>query len=201
MKACIIQARMGSTRLPGKVLLPLNGWTVLEEVVCRCWQIPGIDTVVVATPDDEIERVIGNHCWVIRGPEHDVLYRYVIAARATQADVIMRITADCPLISPQLCGAVLDALPGYDYASNVHPRTFPRGYDCEVFTADVLERANVESEDREHVTTWMLTAPIKRNNVSAPWKMDGRLTLDTPEDYATICAAFGHGPYECLQAA
>jgi len=201
MNVCIIQARMGSARLPGKVMLPLNGHTVISEVVARCWQIPGIDLVVVATPDDVIEKEIGSVCKVVRGPEHDVLSRYVKAARETDAKVIMRITADCPLLCPELCGLVLNALPGHDYASNVEPRTFPQGYDCEAFTFETLYRAGMESDEREHVTTWMRSADIKRVNVRAPFKMEGRLTLDTEDDYRVICAAFGHEPYQCLRAA
>src|SRR5687768_17376619 len=102
MKVCIIQARMGSTRLPGKVLLPLNGHTVIREVVTRCRQIAGIDTVCVATPDHKIGDAIDGLCHVVYGPENDVLKRYAIAAELTNASVIMRITADCPLLSPQL---------------------------------------------------------------------------------------------------
>jgi spore coat polysaccharide biosynthesis protein SpsF len=197
-KVCIIQARMGSTRLPGKVLLPLNGHTVIREVVTRCWAIPGIDLVCVATPDWKIADTIDGICHVVFGSEHDVLGRYELAARMTHADVVMRITADCPLLSPQLCGAVLADLGDADYISNVHPRTFPQGYDCEVFTRETLEMARrwAEDGDHEHVTTWMLRAPIERKNFAGQWHLDGRLTLDTEDDYRVICAAFGHQPYE-----
>ena len=194
---------MGSTRLPGKVLLPLNGHTVIREVITRCQKIPGIDEVCVATPDHKIADTIDGLCHVVFGPEHDVLKRYVIAAVMTNASIVMRITADCPLLSPQLCGAVLDHLGDADYCSNVHPRTFPQGMDCEVFTREILKRAHREAlpTDREHVTTWMLRSPIKRSNLASPWKLDGRLTLDTEDDYRTICAAFGHAPFERLCAA
>lgn len=193
MKAVIVQARMGSRRLPGKVLLPLNGHTVLEEVLTRCRRI-GADMVVCAIPFSDSEaltrvamRVADK---VFCGQEADVLGRFVGAANHIGADVVMRITADCPLICPALCAEVLSKVPEYDYASNVHPRTFPKGLDCEAFTIEALRQAHLYSDEREHVTTWMLKAPIRRTNVASPWKLEGRLTLDTWEDYQTIWASF-----------
>lgn len=206
---CIVQARIGSTRLPGKVLLPLNGHTVIGEVLNRCLKIPGVDEVICALPetngDDSffLSLTANDYCKIVFGSEHDVLGRYFEAATDARAGIVMRITGDCPLICPELCGAVLSKLKTTkaDYASNVWPRTFPKGMDCEAFTMDVLKKAYRESTEREHVTTWMLNADIKRVNVENPWKLDGRLTLDTADDYAVICAAFGHKPYECLRAA
>jgi spore coat polysaccharide biosynthesis protein SpsF (cytidylyltransferase family) len=198
---CIVQARVGSKRLPGKVLLPLNGHTVIGEVLSRCRKIPGIDEVVLAVPDtkenEPLARLAGQGLSVHCGSEHDVLDRYCTAALG-RANVVMRITADCPLISPELCGAVLSKLLGEraDYASNIEPRTFPQGLDCEVFTWDLLDRAFKYRPD-EHVTTWMRIAPgVKRVYVTNPWTIEGRLTLDTEDDYRTICAYFGHKPYE-----
>lgn len=140
---------------------------------------------------------------VSRGPEHDVLTRYRMAAEAFSADVIMRITADCPLLSPELCGQVLKALnkANADYASNIEPRTFPKGFDCEVFTMETLQKADAASKEREHVTTWMRESEIKRVNVKSPWPLDGRLTLDTWDDYVTICHSFGQEPVEYLRVA
>lgn len=204
---CVVQARLNSTRLPAKVLLPLNGRTVISEVIERCYQIPGVDQVVCSIPtkDHELADHVAKFCAIASGPEHDVLHRYYRAAYIHDADIIMRVTGDCPLISPDLCGAVLARLKskGADYASNVHPRTFPHGMDCEVFTWDTLERAELEAreDEREHVTTWMLRADIKRANLESPWKIEGRLTLDTETDYKSICAYFGHQPYQRLQAA
>jgi spore coat polysaccharide biosynthesis protein SpsF (cytidylyltransferase family) len=131
---------------------------------------------------------------VYRGHEYDVLSRYLGAARAYDADIIMRVTGDCPLISPSLCADVLAALKGNDYASNILPRTFPKGFDCEVFTMGTLQAADIHTVDneREHVTPWMQRADIRRANVANKWKLDGRLTLDTEDDYRTIRAAFGH---------
>jgi spore coat polysaccharide biosynthesis protein SpsF (cytidylyltransferase family) len=136
----------------------------------------------------------------------DVLTRYRQAAEASGAGIIMRITADCPLLSPELCATVLRKLvkTKADYASNVEPpRTFPKGFDCEVFTIRTLRRADEEAapNEREHVTTWMQRADIKRASVKSPWPLDGRLTLDTWDDYVTICAAFGHEPHSSLRAA
>lgn len=130
------------------------------------------------------------------------------AAELHNADLVMRITGDCPLISPELCGAVLQKLKDEtaDYASNIDPRTFPQGMDCEVFTMELLKWAAATSshpEDREHVTPMMRRPSeyIKRVNVASPWRMDGRLTLDTEDDYRVICAAFGHEAYHDLRAA
>jgi spore coat polysaccharide biosynthesis protein SpsF (cytidylyltransferase family) len=140
---------------------------------------------------------------VYAGPEDDVLMRYWDVAHVTKADVIVRVTGDCPLISPELCGEVVAARQrsNADYASNIEPRTFPQGMDCEVFTWDTLCRATKHGPD-EHVTTWMRKSPdVKRVNVRSPWPLEGRLTLDTEDDYRVICAYFGHAPYEHLRAA
>jgi spore coat polysaccharide biosynthesis protein SpsF len=201
---------MNSKRLPGKVLLPLNGHTVLNEVIARCWKIPGIDLVAVTTPDRDVFDVVGKQCLADLAPknkEDDVLWRYYAAARGTEADIIVRITADCPLISPELCGAVVEELKSQhaDYASNIVPRTFPKGLDCEAFTMNALVAANISAEtpyEREHVTAWMRLNPLmKHAHVTSRWPIEGRLTLDTEDDYRTICAYFGHEPYQHLRAA
>lgn len=198
---CIVQARLNSTRLPHKVLLPLNGHTVIGEVLTRCKQIPDINEVICAIPkgDKKLALEAEKYGPVFLGPEDDVLGRYYRAAKMADADYIVRVTGDCPLISPELCGEILWRLKdsGTEYASNVHPRTFPQGYDCEAFTFKTLEKAYENAPDgwREHVTTYMI-ANSRRVNITSPWRMDGRLTLDTEDDYRTICAAFGHQPYE-----
>jgi spore coat polysaccharide biosynthesis protein SpsF (cytidylyltransferase family) len=206
---------MGSKRLPGKVLLPLNGHTVIGEVLTRCRRILGVNRVVCAVPDTAENDELADYAFyygsqwqpgcheVYRGPEHNVLVRYAQVAEATEADIIVRVTGDCPLISPELCGEVVAALKrsGADYASNIEPRTFPQGMDCEAFTFETLQRAWLQGED-EHVTTWMRKSPdVKRVNVRSPWPLEGRLTLDTEDDYRVICAYFGHAPYEHLRAA
>jgi spore coat polysaccharide biosynthesis protein SpsF len=200
---------MGSKRLPGKVLLPLNGHTVIGEVLTRCWKIEGVDEVICAIPDTdenaELEHIASFNAGVVRGPEHDVLGRYCIAADKAQADIIVRVTGDCPLISPELCGAVLEKLKTEDaeYASNIEPRTFPQGMDCEAFTMNTLAAAHclAKPDEHEHVTTWMRRADVDRVHVVSPWPLEGRLTLDTEDDYRTICAYFGHEPYQHLRAA
>lgn len=167
--AAIIQARMASTRLPGKVLMSLGRRTMLGHVIDRTLRIPGLDRVVVATTtraeDDAVEdaaRIDGVS--VYRGAEGDVVDRYYRAARMADADIIYRLTADCPLLDPRLCATVLTKLKGADYASNVWPRrTYPDGLDCEVFTRDALEAAwqgtragsRGNAEKREHPTLWM----------------------------------------------
>lgn len=209
--ACIVQARLGSTRLPAKVLLPLpTGRTVLQEVLFRCAQIRGIDKVVLAIPDTPENDILLSHCAlhlglheIVRGPEHDVLARYVKAAEAVEADVIMRITADCPLIDPEVCGAMLASLKAerFDYMSNSWPqRSFPHGLDCEVFHYRVLHEANlmaIEPHQREHVTPWMQRIdPRIKNAGYSSWALmrepdpHTRWTLDTLEDYVRIWGIF-----------
>lgn len=199
--ACIIQARLRSTRLPAKVLLPLpTGRTVLEEVIYRCKQIKGVDAVVVAipdTPENDIIASVACRTAVVRGPEHDVLARYAKAASEVNADVIMRITSDCPLVDPEVSGQVLRLVGGVGYASNCWPaREHPHGLDCEVFTRDLLSMANNEATDaydREHVTPFiqrncrvegsaLLKSMVDRSHI--------RWTLDTIEDYVTIWDEF-----------
>jgi spore coat polysaccharide biosynthesis protein SpsF (cytidylyltransferase family) len=203
---CIVQARMGSTRLPGKVLLPLNGHTVIGEILARCQRIAGVDEVVLAVPDtpenDRLAYMASGYVSVHSGSEHDVLDRYFTAAN-DRVDIVVRVTGDCPLICPDLCASVLDKLKAEraDYASNIEPRTFPKGLDCEVFTGELLSRAADRGPD-EHVTTWMRSAVgVKRVYVTNPWTIEGRLTLDTWADYEVICAAFGHEADQRLRPA
>lgn len=200
----IIQARLRSTRLPGKTMLMLpTGRTVIEEVVVRCQQISGVNQVVVAIPDSN--DILFRHLQynfgvqVIFGPEHDVLKRYAIAAMQTRATRIMRITSDCPLTNPTVCTEVLKMMDeGYDYVSNCHPRTFPKGYDCEVFTRAALDWANgdehLDAESREHVTPAIYTNhpdPRKIGNYAQEQDQSHiRLTLDDIDDYIRICEEF-----------
>lgn len=194
---------MTSTRLPGKVLLPLAGATVLRHVLTRCRAIPGVDVVCCAIPEGEAgdglaQEVQQAGAKVVEGDERDVLARYLKAARAVDADVIMRVTSDCPAIDPAICGAVLAALRDEqaDYACNNMPRGWPHGLDCEAMTRAALERAAAEAHephDREHVTPWLRRSPeIKRAVVHGPGgaAASGRWTLDHPEDYAFFQALF-----------
>ena len=161
-KVAIIQARMGSTRFPGKVLKHLLDKPLLEWVVNACQNIPLIDEVIVATTTELSDAPIVEWCntnkiKAFRGNESDVLSRYYEAAKSVQADIIMRITADCPLLDPHLAGQVLYFIvsDNADYACNVLPPTWPDGLDCEAFTFRSLEVAYkkaIRKSDREHVT-------------------------------------------------
>ncbi len=199
--AVIVQARFASTRLPGKVLRPIGGRPALASVLDRCGRIPGIDVVVCAVPDDRASDPVAAAARaagavVFRGAEHDVLDRYDRAARCVGATTVMRVTSDCPLVDPLLCGAVLAALGdvGVDYVCNNMPPLWPHGLDCEVFWAEHLARAALEAVDpyeREHVTPWLRrNAALRRVNIDGPGAGLERLrwTLDYPEDYAFFCA-------------
>jgi len=201
----IIQARMGSTRLPGKVLAELGGRPVLEWVVRAAQAIPGVDRVVIATSattgDDLIANFgAANGVTVHRGSECDVLSRFAQAAEAEAADIIIRLTADCPLLDPHVCGQVLALLTrtGAAYASNCDPPSWPDGLDCEAFTIEALRIAAAMAtrcSDREHVT------PFIRNNrhrflvrsliCPLPDLQQQRWTLDTEEDLAFLRTTVG----------
>jgi len=192
---------MGSTRLPGKVLADLDGHSMVERVVRRCEQIQSLDNVVVAIPDSPSDDILADFLEsrafaVFRGPEHDVLARYHLAAEALGADVVVRVTADCPLLDPEVSQAVIAAFlrRGADYASNTVIRTYPRGLDTEVFSVAALRRASrdaTEPADREHVTRYIWSNPgiyrlvhvrARHNRSSLRW------TVDTPEDLAFVRA-------------
>lgn len=189
---------MTSTRLPGKMMLSLGGKTVIYHVLSACKMIQGVDMVVCAVPDDGHSAPIKREALMLGvrvsvGSEHDVLSRYHQAALAVNTDVIMRVTGDCPLIDPEICARVLALMEdGVDYASNVDPRGWPKGLDCETFTFDALDRAHKESDDpydREHVTPWM-----RRNLFCVNLEGDGdpnlRWTLDTLDDYLFLSGKF-----------
>jgi spore coat polysaccharide biosynthesis protein SpsF len=199
----IVQARMGSTRLPGKVLADISGKPMLDRVLDRAASILNVDEVVVATSCLASDDPISNHCAtrgtrVIRGSETDVLERFVDAARATNADVIVRITADCPLLDP-VVGAIVvnDMTAEIDYASNTLVRTFPRGLDIEATTRTALERAHREATDppsREHVTYYIYNHPeVFRlaRVIDAEDHSDLRWTVDTEEDLALVRTIYG----------
>lgn len=191
----IIQARMGSSRLPGKVLMELAGETILAHVLRRARAIPGVDAVCCAIPDDRSDDMVATEAarqgaLISRGPEADVLERYRKAAAECGADVVLRATSDCPFLDPEVCGALvrLRAKENADFGSNNDPPGWPHGMDCEVFTGDCLTRAAREADQpfqREHVGPWMRTAAdLKRVTLNGPggdW-MRWRLTIDFPED-------------------
>ena len=191
----IIQARMGSTRLPGKVLLDLEGKTVLARVVSRLRRATQLSDIVVATTDLVRDDTIVRECERLnvncfRGSEHDVLDRYYRAARTFAADTIVRITSDCPVIDPDFLDPTITSSQQQDcaYSSNSFPRTYPRGLDTEVFTIAALEQAWRDARrdyEREHVTPYFYEHPELFRLVSQQGSTDYsqyRWTLDTQED-------------------
>jgi spore coat polysaccharide biosynthesis protein SpsF len=202
--AVVVQARTGSTRLPGKVLKTIGTRTVLEEVLERCRRIPGPDVVICAIPEGPRDDALialaeGSGAVVVRGSETDVLGRYARAAATVGAKIVMRITSDCPLIDPEICGALLRLLisEAADYASNA---SYPHGLDCEAFTVAALAEAAEKATkvyDREHVTPWLIRARhLKRVNLHSgdPHLARLRWTLDYPEDLAFVRAVFAALP-------
>lgn len=194
---------MGSTRLSGKVLLDLGGATVLARVVRRLRRSLQISQIVVATTTASADEAIVSECERLqipsfRGSEDDVLDRYYQAARLYSADSVVRITADCPSIDPTLVDETIRVFKDEhaDYASDVLPRTYPRGLDSEVFTTAALERAWREAREpyeREHVTPYLYEHPEMFRVVSARGDVDYshyRWTLDTPEDLSLLRAIY-----------
>ncbi len=192
----IIQARTGSTRLPNKVLLRLQGKSVLERVVQRVRESRKIDKVVIATTTQKKDDRIVNICKKLnidyfRGSENDVLDRYYQAVKLFGVDSIVRITADCPMIDPDIIDKVIDLYKKekLDYASNVIPPTFPDGLDVEVFSQKALKKSWKEAKlksEREHVTVYMWRNPrlFKQNHLKNKVNLsDRRWVLDGPKDY------------------
>ena len=199
----IIQARMGSTRLPGKVLKDLAGATVLERVVSRVRRCRLVSDVVVATSAEPADEVILNECKRLgtepfRGSEQDVLDRYYRAAQQAGAEVVVRITSDCPLIDPEVSDKTIQKflVERPDYASNALERTYPRGLDTEVMTFAALECAWTEARQayqREHVTPFLYQHPERFKLLSVKGDHDYsqyRWTLDTPEDLEFLRAVY-----------
>ena len=199
----IVQARMGSSRLPGKVLEDVEGETVLARVLNRLRRARLINELLVATTNGTADDAIVQECrrcsvLVCRGDEDDVLDRYFRAAQLAKADIVVRITSDCPLIDPEITdktiAAFVQSCP--DYASNVLVRTYPRGLDTEVMSFDALARAWQEARkphEREHVTPYIYehSAQFKLLSVTGDADHSGhRWTVDTPEDLALVRAIY-----------
>jgi len=200
----IVQARMGSTRLPGKVLMDLEGETILARVIERLRRAKYIAEVLIATTDRPNDDAIVAECRslsaaVSRGDEEDVLDRYYRAAQLSKADVVVRVTSDCPLIDPEITdmtiAAFLEARP--DYASNVQVRTYPRGLDTEVISVEALAKAWRQARkryEREHVTPYIYEHPEEFRLLSVSGEGDysaHRWTVDTPEDLEFVRAVYG----------
>ena len=200
MIAAIVQARMGSTRLPGKVLMPAAGKPLLAHLLERLGRSETIDRIVVATSTDARDDAIHAFCTaagveVFRGSESDVLDRYHQCARSIGADVVVRVTADCPLIDPSLVDHLVrryqSLAPDVDLVTNRRPLTFPDGTDLDVFSAATLERVSRVAHtptQREHVIPYFWEAGLRVHNVEHPENLflRHRWTLDYPEDYALI---------------
>ncbi len=199
----IVQARMTSTRLPGKVLLPLAGVPMLTRLIERLRRVQRADGIVIATTTNTTDDPIAALCAeqgapCHRGSEHDVLSRYADAARLHGADVVVRITSDCPLIDPTLIDQVIAAYEegGSDYVSNMLPPTWPYGMAVEVFSAAALAQAHAEATqaaEREHVTPFLYGHPerYRLRNVASPLDLSQhRWTVDTPEDYELVRRLF-----------
>ena len=191
----IIQARVGSTRLPRKVLERIEGRPMLWHVVERVKKAKLVDEVVIATTDREEDSAvekIAKDCGVgfFRGSEEDVLDRYYGAAEKFGADIVVRITADCPMIDPEIIDqAIRFFLDGdYDYVSNTFPPTYPDGLDVEVFSSNALRMAWAEARkasEREHVTPYIRNHPeiFKLGNLKLEVDLSHmRWTVDRPED-------------------
>lgn len=197
----IVQARLGSTRLPRKVLMPLAGSPMVVHVLRRSAAIEGVEEVMAAIPDlsedDELADVIGAAGFrVFRGSEADVLARYVAAASASGADTVVRITSDCPLLSPGVSSRIVAAFADCDYVSNTIERTYPRGLDTEVVAMAALEAAHREADtpaEREHVTpyVWRHIERFRVRQVVDDMDRSGlRWTVDTNEDLAFATAVY-----------
>lgn len=199
--AAIIQARMGSTRLPGKVLKKVLGKTLLEYQIERVKIAKTIDEIIIATTTKESDDPIVQLCQQLsipyyRGTEEDVLSRYYEAATEFGVDVVVRLTSDCPIIDPNVIDKVvkhyLENKDQYDYVSNTLARTYPRGMDTEVMSYEALKVANERAKEpqyREHVTAYIYSnSDIFRlgNVVDEFDNSHHRWTVDTEEDFVLI---------------
>lgn len=200
----IVQARMGSIRLPGKVLKEVNGKSLIEILFHRLSRSEKIDKVILATsknPENDllVETVEKLGFAVFRGSEDDVLDRYYQAAKLYSPEAVVRITGDCPIIDPKVVDDVIGLYQenNVDYASNTEPPTFPDGLDTEVFSFEVLKVAHEQAYelfDREHVTSFIRTnGQFKRVNHANDTDLSGeRWTVDDPEDFEVMENVINH---------
>ena len=198
MIVAVIQARMTSTRLPGKVMKRILGVPVIGLLLERLQRAKQIHKIIVAAPTDSqndslCDYVAQRGIEVFRGDEDDVLDRYYQAVREINPDGIVRITSDCPLLDPKVVDQVVEAYltNKIDYVSNTHPPTFPDGLDVEVFSFKALEKSWQEAKTkayREHVTLYMAeNASFSKMNVKNSMDLSSeRWTLDRPEDFDLI---------------
>ena len=197
----IVQARMGSTRFPGKVLKKVLGKPLLEYLLERLQRVKKVNGICVATTTNPQEQPILDICCqmsvkTFRGSEDDVLERYFLAAQQLKADAIVRVTSDCPLIDPweidKLIGYYLENLRKYDYIADGPQRSYPCGMGAEIFSFEALKQAheNAKSKpEREHVTPYIHRHPdlFRLGNISyIEDQKDHRWTVDTPEDFQLV---------------
>ena len=198
--AAIIQAREGGDRLPGKVFRKIGGKSILEHVITNVQAAETVHAVVVATPDKRISDIAGSRgafdFWY-RGDPDDVLDRFVKAAEWVNCDIIVRITADCPLIDPEVIDMCVNALENNDIASNVQRRRFPVGMDVEVFHRDTLYRMERMGRDdpfwREHVTYGVHTSShlwLHKNVDSVKDYSWIKLAVDTEDDLTFVRSVY-----------
>ncbi len=199
----IIQARCGSTRLPGKIFMAINGKPLLWHVVNRLKYAELIDDIIVATTKDSKDDATEEWCneneiKCYRGSEDDVLNRFYNAAVAFPCDVIVRVTADDPFKEPTIVDKIIKKLidENLDLSCNVFPPSFPEGLDCEVFTFNVLEKMEKTTNnpyDREHVTPYIYNHPekFKIGNLTSSRQLSNyRWTIDNKEDYEMVNAIY-----------
>jgi spore coat polysaccharide biosynthesis protein SpsF len=204
-KLIIAQARMTSTRLPGKVMKIVCGKPLLEHFINRLKRVKSADQIVIATTINDIDNQIVDLCKKLdisyyRGSEEDVLGRYYEAAVEYGGDVIIRITSDCPVIDPDVVDYLIDFymknLKKYDYVTNTLKRTYPRGMDTEIVSFKALKEAHFNAYDpfdREHVTLFIRNRPTqyRRHNIKYSSDLSRyRLTVDTSEDMELIRRIF-----------
>jgi spore coat polysaccharide biosynthesis protein SpsF len=199
----VVQARMGSTRLPGKVLMKLDGRPALDYALERLEHAQTLDAVIVATSEHPADDAIARHCAATgvhchRGPHDDVAARLLSGAEAAGLDALVRVNGDSPLLDQALVdrGVHLFRRGGIDLVTNVHPRSFPRGQSVEVIDCGSLRGVlpRLSAQDREHVTAGLYRNPggltIENFDAGAdgvgPDGGDTRLVLDTPEDARSI---------------
>lgn len=200
----IVQARMGSIRLPNKVMREIGGVPMIELLLARLSRSREVDQIIVATSRDKKNQPLADHVeklgyQCVRGSENNVLQRYLDAAHVSKADVVVRITGDCPLIDATLVDEVIGSFKRQrvDYLTNTLPPTYPDGLDVEVFTLAALERAALESKDpfdHEHVTPYLRRLGLFRiaNVAHTEDLSDLRWTVDELSDFLVVANVFAH---------
>ena len=197
--AVIVQARMGASRLPGKPLMQVLGKPLLFYLIERLKHCQRVDEVVIATTENPQDKAIAEYAIslgakVVLGDEENVLARYGVAANLVNCDLIVRVTADCPMMDPAVIDQMIDEflVSNPDYLSNTLTRTFPRGLDVEIFTKKALEIALKEAKtpaEKEHVTPYFYQNPKKFHLENFSYPSDEsthRWTVDTEEDFELI---------------